>query len=239
MKSFATLVAGTAASVLTLNGFALAQQQPEQMPQLTNREVRQYMAQVERDINQIVQSGNLARLREWTQNNVADNAVLNRTNAIETEGQSRLVSSITITKPDLLRLQRFALSGLSDKLAAIDDFRLDIQVVNIQPVGDSAALVKSRISERATLAWRPGEVGTRMGQLQYTTAQAPEAQASEGFEAAQPRSLQHGRQLPRGSQAGLQLEAQATCTHLIERNSDVGRLQIGMGICDAQSEAQF
>jgi hypothetical protein len=38
MKSFTTLVAGTAPSVLMLNGFALAQQQPEQMPQLTNDE---------------------------------------------------------------------------------------------------------------------------------------------------------------------------------------------------------
>jgi hypothetical protein len=239
MKSFTTLVAGTAASVLMLNGFALAQQQPEQMPQLTNREVRQYMGQIERDINQIVQSGNLARLRQWTQNNVADNAVLSRTNAIETEGQSRAISSITITKPDLLRFQRVVLSGLFDKLAAIEDFRLDIQVVSIHPVGDSAVLVKSRISERATLAARPGEVATRLGQLQYTSAQTPEAQAGEDFDEAQPRSQQHGRQLPRGPQAGRQLEAQATCTHLIERNPDVGRLQIGMGICDAQTEAQF
>jgi hypothetical protein len=267
MKSFTILVAGTAASVLMLNGFALAQQQPEQVPQLTNREVRQYMGQIERDINQIVQSGNLARLRQWTQNNVADNAVLNRTNAIETEGQSRAISSITITKPDLLRLQRVVLSALSDKLAAIEDFRLDIQVVDVQPVGDSAALVKSRISERATLAPRPGEVGSRMGQQQYTagqapeaqratlaprpgevgprigqqqytTGQAPEAQAGDGFDDAQPRSQQRGR-LPRGPQAGLQLEAQATCTHLIERNPGIGRLQIEMGICDAQTEAQF
>jgi hypothetical protein len=246
MKSLSTIVAGSAASVLMLNGFAFAQQQSQQQQQyqqsqtqqLTNREVRQYMSQIERDINQIVQSGNLSRLRQWTQNNVADNAVLNRTNAIETEGQSRAISSITITKPDLLRLQRFVLSGMSDKLNAVEDFRLDIQVVNVQPVGDSAALVKSRVSERARLAPRQGEIGSRMGQQrEFTTGQAPEGQVAEDFEDVQPRGQQRGRPLTRG--AGLQLESQATCTHLIERSGDAGRLQIAMGICDAQTDAQF
>jgi hypothetical protein len=247
MKSLTTIVAGSAASILLLNGFAFAQQQPQQqqyqqsqMPQLTTREVRQYMSQIERDINQIVQSGDLSRLRQWTQNNIADNAVLNRTNAIETEGQSRAISSITITKPDLLRLQRFVLSGMSDKLNAVQDFRLNVQLVNVEPVGDSAAMVRSRISERATLAPRQAEFGTRMGQQrEFTTGQAPEGQVAEDFGDAQPRGQQRGRPLTRSQQAGLQLEAQATCTHLIERNPDVGRLQIAMGIYDAQTEAQF
>jgi hypothetical protein len=58
---------------------------------------RQFMSGIERDINQMVQTGNLSRLRQWTQNNIADNAVFNRTNSIETEGQSRAVASMTIT----------------------------------------------------------------------------------------------------------------------------------------------
>jgi hypothetical protein len=248
MKSLSTIVAGSAASVLMLNGFAFAQQQSQQQQQyqqsqtqqLTNREVRQFVSQIERDINQMVQTGNLSRLRQWTQDHVADNAVFSRTNSIETEGQSRAIASMTITKPDLLRLQRFVLSGMSDKLNAVQDFRLNVQVVNVEPVGDSAAMVRSRISERATLAPRQAEFGTRMGQQrEFTTGQAPEGQVAEDFGDAQPRGQQHGRPLTRGQQAGLQLEAQATCTHLIERNPDDGHLQIAMGICDAQTEAQF
>jgi hypothetical protein len=210
-----------------LNGFAFAQQQSQQQQQypqgptqqLTIGEARQFMSGIERDINQMVQMGNLSRLRQWTQSNIADNAVFNRTNSIETEGHSMAVASITITKPDLLRLQRFALSGMSERLNSVEDFRLDIHVVNIQPVGDSAAIVKSRVSERATLAPRQAEFGGRGGQQrEFTTGQGPGAQEYEDFEESQQRGQQRSRQSTRGQQGGLQLEAEATCTYLIERN---------------------
>ena len=191
MKSLSTIVAGSAASILMLNGAALAQQpsqqqqqyqQSQQTQQLTNREVRQFVSKVERDINDMVQTRNLSRLPQWTQNHIADNAVFSRTNSIE-EGESRVISSRTITKPDLLRLQHFALSGVSEKLNSVEDFRLDIHVVNVQPVGDSAALVKSRVSERATLAPRQGETGGRVGQQrESTTGQAPRAQPGEEYD---------------------------------------------------------
>jgi len=231
-----------------LNGFAFAQQQsqPQQQyqqgptQQLTVREARQFMSKIERDINQMVQTGNLSRLRQWTQDHVADNAVFSRTNSIETEGQSRAIASMTITKPDLLRLQRFVLSGMSERLKSAEDFQLDIQVVNVRPVGDSAAIVKSRVSERATLAPRQAEFGGRAGQQrEFTTGQGPGPQADEDFEDSQQRGQQRSRQSGRGQQAGVQLESHATCTHLIERNRDAGHLQIAMGICDAQTDAQF
>ncbi len=249
MKSLSTIVAGSAASVLLLTGFALAQQQQQsqnQSQQLTNREVRQFVSQIERDISQMVQSGNLSRMRQWTQTHVADNAVLTRTNSIETEGQTRAIGSVTITKPDLLRLQRFVLSSMPEKLHSVEDYRLEIQVVNIRPVGDSAALVKSRISERATLVPRQGETGGRLGQGQqqqeFTTGQGPGAQGGDEFEDEHDQTFEKRgprRQPGRGQQGGLQLESQATCTHLIEKNPDAGRLQIVMGICDAQTDAQL
>lgn len=243
MKSLSTIVAGSAASVLLLNGFAFAQQQSQNQPQqLTNREVRQFVSQTERDINQMVQSGNLSRMRQWTQAHVADNAVLTRTNSIETEGQTRAIGSVTITKPDLLRLQRFVLSSMSEKLHAVEDYRLEIQVVNIRPVGDSAALVKSRISERATLVPRQSETGGRTGQQQqeFTTGQGQGAQSGDEFEDEQSFERRGQRRQPgRGQHGGLQLESQATCTHLIEKNPEAGRLQIAMGICDAQTDAQL
>jgi hypothetical protein len=241
-----TIVAGPAASVLLMmSGYAFAQQpsQPYQpqypQGQLSNREVRQFMSGIERDVNQMVQSGDLSRLRQWTQNHVADHAILNRTNSIETEGHSRIVSSVTVTKPDLMRLQRFVLSSMSDKLSNIDDFRLDIQVLNVELVGDSAAIVKSRIAERATLASHRGE--GRVGQQQrgdYTTGQgprSPDIQAGEDSD----EGRQRGRQPSRGQQGNIQIESEAICSHLIERNKDAGQLQIGMGVCDATTEAQF
>jgi hypothetical protein len=251
MKSLPTIVAGSALSVIMLNGPAFAQQQsPQQQAypqgqsqQLTSRDVRQFVSQTEREINQMVQSGNLSRLRQWTQAHVAENAVLTRTNTFETEGQTKAFGTITVTKPDLLRLQRFVLSAMPEKLSMVEDYRLEIQVINVQPVGDSAAMVKSRISERATIVPRQSEGGGRVSQQeqQFTTGQSQNTQAAEEWEDGQPfeRRGQRGRQSGRSQQAGMQFELQATCTHLLERNREAGRIQIGMGICDAQTEAQF
>jgi hypothetical protein len=243
MKSLPTIVVGSAATALTLSGFAFAQQQPQQQQyqqgqsqQLGNGEVRQFMGRIERDVNQMVQTRNLSHLRQWTQANIADNAVFSRTNAIETEGQSRFTGSVTITKPDLLRLQRFVLSSMSEKLNAVEDFRFDMHVLDIQPVGDTAAMVKSRVSERATLMRPQGESGGRAGdQHESTTGQGRGGHPGEEFEDEQSR----GRPAPHGEQGGLQVESEATCTHLIERNRDSGRLQIAMGICDARTNAEF
>jgi hypothetical protein len=248
-----TIAAGSAASVLLMSGYAFAQQQQSQQQQyqqgqgqqLGNREVRQFFSGIERDVNQMVQSGDLSRLRQWTQNHVADHAILNRTNSIETEGHSRIISSATVTKPDLMRLQRFVLSSLSEKLNNVDDFRFDIQVMNVEPVGDSAAIVKSRISEHATLTPRRGDGGGRLGQQgdsqhESTTGQGPrrpDMQAGEDFEDGQYR--QRGRQQSRGQQGSVQVESQSVCSHLVERNKDSGQLQIGMGVCDATTEAQL
>jgi hypothetical protein len=249
-----TIVAGSAASVLLLNGLAFSQQQPPLYPPqfqqgqgqpISSREVRQFVSGIERDVNQMVQSRDLSHLRQWTQNHVADHAVLSRTNTIETEGHSRVMSSVTVTKPDLMRLQSLVISGMAEKLNSIDDYRLSIQVLNVEPIGDSAAIVKSRISERATLTPRQSEAGGRMGRgdRDLTTGEGPhvDMQAGEDFEEGQQR--RRGRQGAMGQnrdqQGSLQIELRATCTHLIERNHDAGRLQIGMGVCDATTEAQL
>jgi hypothetical protein len=249
MKSLPTIVVGSAATALMLSGFAFAQQQPQQQQyqlgeapqhqqgqsqQLDEREVRQFMGMIEQDVNQMVQTRNLSHLRQWTEANIADNAVFSRTNAIETDGQSRFIGSVTITKPDLLRLQRFVLSGMSERLNAVEDFRFDMHVLDIQPVGDAAAMVKSRVSERATLMPPQAESGGRAGeQHEFTTGQGP-AHPGEEFEDEQSR----GRPSP-GEQGGLRLESQATCTHLIERHRDSGRLQIAMGICEGHTNAEW
>src|SRR5579871_2118201 len=263
MKSFPTIVAGSAATVLMLNGLAFAQQPPQQQQQqpqqgqtqqLSNRDVRQFMTQIERDINQMMQTGNTSRLRQWTQSHVADNAVFSGTRSIVGEGQSKLFAAATITKQDLLRLQHFALSSMPELLGSPQEYRLNIQVVNIQPVGDSAALVKSHISESRTLGGGRGEFGGRTGQgefggrmgqreQQFTTGQGQESQGDEfAEEEGTQQSFGRGGQqrgAQRGQQAGLQLETHATCSHLVEQNRSSGRVQIAMGICEAETDTQF
>jgi len=64
-------------------------------------------------------------------------------------------------------------------------------------------------------------------------------QEDEDFEDLPQHGQQRSRQPGRGQQAAMQLESQAVCTFLIERNRDAGRLQIAMGICDAQTDAQL
>lgn len=252
-----TIVTGSAAAVLLLTASAFAQrppapyqqqqqQQPQQQQQwqqgqhqrghVSKREARQFMSGIERDVTQMVQSGDLSHLREWTQDHVADHAVLSRTNTIATEANSRVVSSATITKPDLMRLQRFVLSGISDKLNAVEDYGLNIQVMNVEPVGDSAAIVKSRITERATIgAPRAGRLGQQQQQGQqprdFTTGQGPRQDLDEDDD--------DGQQQPAGRSPGsVQMELHAICTHLLERNKE-GKLQVGMGVCDATTEAQL
>lgn len=239
--NFQTIVAASAACVvLTGSAFAQQYQRDQGGRQLGDREVRQFVSGLERDVNQMVQSGDLSRLRQWTQDNVADHAVLSRTNSIETERHSRVMSSVTITKPDLMRLQRFVFGGLSERLGNLDDFRLDIQVMNVEPVGDSAAIVKTRVTQRATLAARHREGGPRTGEEDdrdhdFTTGQGPhpETQGGDDFEEGQQR---HGH---RSHQGSVRIESEATCTHLIERSRDAGHLQIGMGVCDATTQAQL
>jgi hypothetical protein len=235
-----TIVAGSAASVLLLSGLAFAQQQQFQQGQgqpITSREVRQFVSGIERDVNQMVQSRDLSRLRQWTQSHVADHAVLSRTNTIETEGHSRVMSSVTITKPDLMRLESLVISGMSEKLNSLQDYRLNIQVQHVEPVGDSAAIVKSHIRETATITPHQGE-GGRTGQREHdmTTGQAPQSETGEEYEEGQ---RQHSRQGFHGQQGSVQIELNATCTHMVERNRDSGRLQFGMAICDATTEAQM
>jgi hypothetical protein len=101
-------------------------------------------------------------------------------------------------------------------------------------------MVKSRVSERATLAPRQRESGGRVGeQHEFTTGQGRDARPDEEFEDEQSRSQQRSRQSTRGQRGALQLEAEGTCTHLIERNRDAGRIQIAMGICNVETNAQL
>jgi hypothetical protein len=239
-------LAGTIMSGLMLTTAASAQQSTQQQTpqqqdqagaQLSNREARQFMQRVERDVNQIMQSGNLDRLRQWTQTTIADGAVFSGTREFNADGQRKVFMSATLTKQDIVRLARLALGTMSEFSDLQQDFNFNIQVLNVQPIGDSAALVKTRVTESQTIGGARTTGTARFGQDRQDqfTQGAGERDADDQVSRRQ-RGQQFGQ---RGQQqGGAQLETQAMCTHLLKRSDDGGRIQVAMQTCDAETQFQ-
>jgi len=271
MRSRLVLLAGTIVSGLMLTTAAysqqppqqqIPQQQPQQMPQprqqqipqqqlqqqgqsgqsqLSSREARQFMQRVERDVNQIMQSGNLDQLRQWTQSNVADGAVFTGTREFFADGQRKLFASTTLTKQDILRMERFAMSSMPEFSDLRQDFNFNIQVLNVQPVGDSAALVRTRVTESRSMGGARTTGSGRLGQRQQFGERQDQSTQGAGDRDADEQQFsrrQSGQQFgQRGQQQGaMQLETQAMCTHLIKRSEDGGRIQVAMQTCEAETE---
>jgi hypothetical protein len=248
MKRFVFL-AGTVVSGLMLSSAVQAQQPTQQQTQqqqqdqsgqqLSNREARQFMQRVERDVNQIMQSGNLDRLRQWTQATIADGAVFSGTREFNADGQRKVFMSATLTKQDIMRLARLAMGTMSEFSDLQPDFNFNIQVLNVQPIGDSAALVKTRVTESQTIGG-PRTTGTaRFGQRQQFDDRQDQSTQGAGERDADDQTgrRQRGQQFgQRGQQQGAQLETQALCTHLLKRSDDGGRIQVAMQTCDAETQ---
>lgn len=208
MKSASLLMVGTIASGLMLTGGAFAQQQNQQNQQsmgqqeLNFHEVRQYFQTIEQNISEWIQSGNLNRLRQWTMNNIADNAVLSGSRSIWGNDQHKIFMSATLTKQDLLALQRFALSSMPDLANRLDNYSLDIQVTNIRPVGDSAAVVSTQISESGTLTSSPQAFGTSRNQSAYSGQQFGMDSGSQTTGQRFSQDNQSGQQSNQDGQSG-------------------------------------
>lgn len=251
MRTRFVLLAGTVVSGLMLTSAVQAQQptqqqtpqqQQEQSGQLSNREVRQFMQRVERDVNQIMQSGNLDRLRQWTQATIADGAVFTGTREFNADGQRKVFVNATLTKQDIMRLARFAMGSMSEFTEPQQDFNFNIQVLNVQPIGDSAALVKTRITESQTIGGPRTTGSARIGQRQQFDDRQDQFTQGAGDRDAddqQSNRRQRGQQFgQRGPQGPLQLETQAMCTHLLKRSEDGGRIQVAMQTCEAETQLQ-
>jgi len=242
-------LAGTIMSGLMLTTAASAQQPSQQQTpqqqqdqsgqQLSNREARQFMQRVERDVTQIMQSGNLDRLRQWTQATIADGAVFTGTREFNADGQRKVFMSATLTKQDIMRLARLAMGTMSEFSELQQDFNFNIQVLNVQPIGDSAALVKTRVTESQTIGG-PRTTGTaRFGQRQQFDDRQDQFTQGAGDRDADDQFTRRQRgQQQRGQQQSAQLETQAMCTHLLKRSDDGGRIQVAMQTCDAETQFQ-
>jgi hypothetical protein len=216
------LMLTTAASAQQLTQQQTQQQQQDQSgQQLSNREARQFMQRAERDINQIKQSGSLDRLRQWSEDTIADGAVFTGTREFNVDGQRKVFVNATLTKQDIMRLARLAMGTMSEFNEPQRGFNFNIQVLNVQPIGDSAALVKTRITESETIGGPRTTGAGRGGQDQFTQG-AGERDAEDQF-----NRRQRGQQFAqRGQQQSVQLETQAMCTHLLKRSDDGSRIQV-------------
>jgi hypothetical protein len=113
-----------------------------------------------------------------------------------------------------------------------NNYDLNIRVVNVQPVGDQAALVRTRILETKSLNPRGGPEAQMQQQGQMTTGR----QYSEDDQLQADNQQRFGRDQQGRSMGGtVNLATEAICTHLLQRTPESGRIQIVMGICDAET----
>jgi hypothetical protein len=269
MKATLALFAGTFVSAIALTGAAHAegadqqQGQEQHAPQVTTAQARQFMQRTQNDLNQILQSGDASKLRQWTQNNVFDHAVFAGTRQFNARGQSGAYASTILTKPALMHLEHAAFGAMTELLENSRNTNLNIHVQNVWPVGNSAVMVRSQITETKTIGGHGGgrqqmsmderapysdqqddsDNGQQAmsdahdtGGQQYTTgAQGREEYDESADEQGSPRNQRGGRMAMNGQQGGLQIQTQGYCTHVLDRNPDNGRIQIVMGICDAST----
>lgn len=272
MAPIRVLLVGTAMSTLALCGTVSAQspsgqqfndtqqnsaQSGQQGQQISPGEVRSYFRQVENQVNQAVQSGNPQRMQQWTQTNIADGANFQAVVTIGGQGSlggSREIRILSFSKNDMVRRQQAALSFAPNFLSRIGNYDLGIRVQSIQPVGDAAAVVKTRISESGTIGVNPTgrQFGANQGMETQGMGPAQGQSQAQGQDQSQdqaqnndqngnsPRFRQRMAQLQgqmgQTQARGISFNADAECTQLVQRDQNSGRLTIGLSNCNAEMQ---
>ncbi len=219
------LFVGTARSALMLCAASSAQQpggqqyqntmqqnsnqQGGQGGQLSSQEVHSYFRQSENQISQAVQSGNARQLQQWTQNNIENAA--NFQAVIQIGGQNassaKEIRVLSLNKNDMLQRQQVAFSLAPELLNRVQNYDLSIRVINVQPVGNDAAIVKTRISESGTIGRGTGGQfgGNNRSGTQGMGFSEPENEGmNQGFQPGQSGGsrFQAQQELQNGGQSG-------------------------------------
>lgn len=277
------LLVGTAMSALMVCATSFAQQpgsqrfqnpmqqnskqQGEQQGQLSPREVRSYFRQVEGQISQAVQSGNAKQVGDWTQANFANGASfqavlqIGRQNGPGTAPHE--IRVLSLDKNEMLQRQHIAFALAPEFLHRIQNYDLGIRVVSVQPIGNDAAMVKTRISESGTIGIGGGSQlgGTSRSGTQGMGFSEPQNQSeNQGFQPGQSGAsrFQAQRELQNEAQQneeqaqnqsgqpgqsgvfqgqGISFNANAECNQVVQRGSISGHLMIGLANCTA--DVQF
>jgi len=181
------------------------QQGGQEGQQISPREVHAYFQQVENQVTQAIQSGNARQLAQWTQANIANSA--NFQAVIQIGGQNRPggaakeIRVLSLNKNDMVRRQLVALSIAPQFLSLIGNYDLGIRVLNVQPVGNDAAVVKTRISESGTIGGNRGQTGRNFA----PTTQGP---TTQGMGSSEPESEAQDQGPQPGQSGASRLRAQ-------------------------------
>lgn len=220
------VVLGLAAGALVLGQAAIAQQYQQQEQQIQQRmqqqgqgqqglaqEVRNFIQEAENQLTQAVQQGNASQIRQWTQQNIAENATF--TTLMQVSHRSSTPSSLRAEytdKQDMLRKQAMMFSMAPELLQLVQDYNLDVQIQNVEQIDNNAAVIRTRISELLTLGG--------MGQQQSGQQKQGRGQLGAALS---------------GAGAHTSISGIADCKQLIYRSQDTGRLVIGMSNCRAET----
>lgn len=235
-----TMVAGTAAA-LFVTAAPLAAQEA-----ISEANVADFFDKMDQNVTEAVQAENFEALLQWTQDHIADEAVLSATNEVTMGGERKSFAVVSLTKQDMLRLGRMATGMLSGMQGdALQDYSLEIAVSRVTPIGSDAATVDVQYTETATLSAPQGAATADAGdadtmQTAATDTEAEvetadvEAAAAEAVDEATDAAPVEAMPADEAGGQALKVTGTANCTHLVRRGEG-GELMIGLSTCEART----
>lgn len=117
---------------------------------ITGEEVEAYFGEVQEEAAEIMRAGELHRMIAWIEDNFADGAVLQASMNVIRGDEHKAFIAMTLDKDDLLRMGGM-FAGAFQQMD-IEDFALEVEVIDVIPHGPGAASVTSQWRESFTVA---------------------------------------------------------------------------------------
>lgn len=198
-----TILGVAAAALLAAAGPATAQQEAQD---LSREAVTSFVEKLEQDAEKLVRDGDYQRLTGWAKDNIADEARIFASEDINVGDRRKASIVVSLDKQDIVRLSG-AMAGMMAGLPkdAVQDYALDIEVLDVKPIGPNAAIMTTRIVESGKFVLSAA-----------SPAVANEAAGPEGRSA---------RPVP------VEMRAEAECDHLVRRSGEERPLMLGLTAC--------
>ena len=188
------------AAVVALSAAAHAQKR-----EITTEEAKDYFAQVQRDVTDLVRKGDVAGIRQWTARNLADDARFKVMIEAMHEDSPKMWSVIDLGKADAEQLQAELGQGV---VRSIQDYSLRIELHKAVSHGADAATVTTAWSDSGKLV-------------------PPAATAAEQVQGKSGQTPQTGTQ-----SRTIEIKRMFECDQLLVR--DEGRLKVSLSGCKGQ-----
>jgi hypothetical protein len=118
--------------------------------EITAQEVESYLQEVQREATEIMRAKELGRMVELLDRHFADGAVLQASMNIMHGDERKGFLAITLDKQDLLRVGGMLVGAF--RQMEVEEFSLNVEVLNVAPHGPGAATVTTRWTERFAVA---------------------------------------------------------------------------------------